>query len=440
MRDKNTTKTHKGNKETIRFILTLLSIALFLAAGPSPARPQERTGVEEDVLPVFLECEGCDIPFLQEQISFVRFVSSLEEALVHVRIQAAETREGETAYMVSFTGRKDYSGDDDELTFPVKETREERETWKELAERMKMVLMRYVGKMSLSGRISVRFLEEVKPTAVEDPWNFWVFSLSANTFLNGEQTYRNGSLYGSFSANRVTPEWKIRTSLNASYSKSKFTFDETSIESSSESQGFNGLVVKSIDDHWSVGAYFSASSSSYRNVRLSLSPAPAVEFNLFPYSESTKRQLRFLYRLGFTSVRYREETIYQKTYESLWKQALSVALEVKQKWGTAGLTLEGSHYFHDFSKNRLGISADLSLRLFKGLNFNIDGSYSRIRDQLSLARAGASLEEVLLRRKELETGYQYFVSVGLSYTFGSTRSKVVNPRFGSGGTSISISF
>ena len=136
----------------------------------------------------------------------------------------------------------------------------------------------------------------------------------------------------------------------------------------------------------------------------------------------------------------REETIYEKTYENLWKQNLSAIFEIKQKWGTASASLTGSHYFHDFSKNRLRFNADLSLRLIKGLNFNIDGSYSIIHDQLSLPRMDASLDEILLRLRELETTYSYRFSVGISYTFGSTQSNVVNPRFGDGGGGISISF
>jgi hypothetical protein len=46
---------------------------------------------------------------------------------------------------------------------------------------------------------------------------------------------------------------------------------------------------------------------------------------------------------------------------------------------------------------------------------------------------GASLEDVLLMRKQLATSYEYYFSIGLSYTFGSIYSNVVNPRFGSGG-------
>ena len=55
-------------------------------------------------------------------------------------------------------------------------------------------------------------------------------------------------------------------------------------------------------------------------------------------------------------------------------------------------------------------------------------------------KGGASLEEVLLQRRQLETTYNYFFQVGFSYSFGSIFSNVVNPRFGSGSRSISISF
>ncbi|NOZ55257.1 MAG: hypothetical protein GXO73_00510, partial [Calditrichaeota bacterium] len=62
-------------------------------------------------------------------------------------------------------------------------------------------------------------------------------------------------------------------------------------------------------------------------------------------------------------------------------------------------------------------------------------SISRIHDQLSLPKKGASREEVLLRRRMLATTYSYFVSFGVSYTFGSIYTNIVNPRFGGGGSS-----
>jgi hypothetical protein len=179
-----------------------------------------------------------------------------------------------------------------------------------------------------------------------------------------------------------------------------------------------------------VGAWLDLDASTYRNVSFSICSAPAVEFNLFPYSESTRRQFRLLYRLKYAYVRYIEETIYDRTREYLWSQVLMAALEFNEPWGTAEVSLEGSHYFHDFSKNRLNLRCDLSIRIIKGLRLNLYGGYSRIRDQLNLAKGDASLEEVLLQRRELETNYSLFFSVGLNYSFGSVFSNVVNPRFG----------
>ncbi len=110
---------------------------------------------------------------------------------------------------------------------------------------------------------------------------------------------------------------------------------------------------------------------------------------------------------------------------------MSATLELKEKWGTISTSIEGSHYFHDFSKYHVNLYAEISLRLFKGLSFDLYGGGSRIHDQLSLPKMGASYEDILLMRKQLATSYEYYFSVGLSYTFGSIYSNVVNPRFGS---------
>lgn len=68
------------------------------------------------------------------------------------------------------------------------------------------------------------------------------------------------------------------------------------------------------------------------------------------------------------------------------------------------------------------------MRLFKGFSFNVFGDYSRIRDQINLRKGGASLDEVLLRQRQLATGYRYYIGFGVSYSFGSIYNNVVNPR------------
>ena len=53
-------------------------------------------------------------------------------------------------------------------------------------------------------------------------------------------------------------------------------------------------------------------------------------------------------------------------------------------------------------------------------------------------KGGATPEEILLRRKELETNFEYFTSFGFTYTFGSIYNNVVNPRFGNIGGGMTI--
>ena len=168
---------------------------------------------------------------------------------------------------------------------------------------------------------------------------------------------------------------------------------------------------------------------------------PGIEYDIFPYSESTRRQLRLLYKVGFNYVNYMDSTIYDKTEESLWLHSITAAYEVVQKWGSINMSLGYSNYFHDWSKNNLSMDGYLSLRIAKGLSVTVGGGASIIHDQLGLVKGGATTEEVLLRRKELATQFQYFTSFGFSYTFGSIYNNVVNPRFGnSGGGGMMISF
>ncbi len=236
------------------------------------------------------------------------------------------------------------------------------------------------------------------------------------------------------SANHVTPEWKIRFGLSADTDKRVYTYEEEgiveTITSISKDRDFSAMAVKSLSEHWSVGGWAEAESSTYSNLDSYFTLAPAVEYNVFSYSESTRRQLRFLYRLGLNRANYIEETIFEKMAETLFNESLSISLEIREPWGTIYASVEGSHYFHDLKKARLELNGDISFRVFKGLSVEIEGEYDIIHDQLSLPAGDLTLDEILLQRKELATGYEYSISFGLSYTFGSVYSNVVNPRFG----------
>jgi hypothetical protein len=189
------------------------------------------------------------------------------------------------------------------------------------------------------------------------------------------------------------------------------------------------LVVRSISGHASVGVRANFNTSTVNNTKLGLNLAPAIEYDLFPYSESTRRSLVAQYSLGVMSQKYREETIYLQTEETRPLPSLSCSYATSTPWGSTSVSLSGSQYLHDTDLYSAGVFGQASVNLLPGLSLSFFGSYSHFRDQISLPRRAATPEEVILRQRALATGYSYQTQVSLSYRFGSRVQNVVNPRF-----------
>jgi len=422
------------NNQMFRTFILVIAVFFLCTAQAFPQEGQvDIEALKKQAPKVYIDCGRCDIDYIRTEITFVNYVRDRKEAHIHVLITTQYTGSGGREYTLSFIGQHHFQDINDIHRYFSNKTDTEDEIREGLNKTLKIGLMSYVAKSPIAARINISYKDTKKPAVKKDKWNNWVFSISTNGRLSGEKSYRSRSVRGSLSATRITPEIKATMSLSASQDKDVFTIDDETFEGTTENINFNGLFVKSLNNHWSVGAYVRAASSSYENIRFSILPAPAVEYNLFPYSQSTRRQLRFLYKIGFNSLRYREETIYNKLKETLLNESLSVTFDIKEKWGSISTSLSGSHYFHDFGKNRINIFSIINLRLFKGFSFFAFGGGSRIRDQLSLPKGEATFEEVLLRRQQLETSYNYFFSVGFRFTFGSIYTNVVNPRFGSNG-------
>ncbi len=415
-------------------LLSFLFLFIFIPYASYPMDSTRTPPAEDTIMKaapkVFIDCDYCDMDYIRTEVTFVNYVRDRKDAQVHVLITTQSTGARGTEYTLLFSGQGEFEGVDNELKYVTRNTDTSDEIREGLVNTLKIGLVPYAGKTPIAERISISYKGNVEQIAsTKDKWDYWVFSLSGRGYFNGEKRSSYHSLSASLSANRVTPESKFRVSYSGSRSVDSYTYAEVTKDIISKSHNFNLLAVKSISDHWSIGAGLSAYSSTYSNISFAIKPAPAIEYNFFPYSESTRKQLRFLWKPGLSSYHYREETIYDKTSENLWAESFTITLELKQKWGTVTNAFEASHYFSDFTKNRLYIYGNLSIRLFKGLSFTTYGQYSRIRDQLSLVKGNLTLEDVLLQRKQLETGYSYYFSIGFSYTFGSIYSNVVNPRF-----------
>ncbi len=383
---------------------------------------------------VFIDCHQCDMNYIRSELSFVSFVRERTEADVHILITIQGTAGGGREYTLNFIGRNNFYNVHHTLKYVSSRTDSTDTERKGLVRVLKVGLVPYLAKTDLGDYLRIDFERRQPPAEVDDPWNFWVFNLGLSGSLSGEATKNFFSLHSNVSANRVTEKLKFRSGLSGNLNSSRFkvTEDEvtTIITSHQNSFSLSTLLVYALSQHWSVGGWFGVSSSTYNNINLNLNPAPAIEYNYFPYSESTRRQLRFLYRVGFNLNYYREETIYDKMREALLGETLSVILEIKEPWGNVYASLEGFHYFHDFGKNHLTFYTSLNLRLYRGFSVGISGRFAKIKDQIYLAKGDLSLEDILLQRKALATAYSYGLSLGINYTFGSIYSGVVNPRFG----------
>ena len=414
----------------------ILLVGLVDPVAPSRAGAQDPgTATPRQQLKVFLDCEDCYADFLRTEVTFVDYVRDRNEADLHVLISEARTASGGVEHTLDFTGLQRY----DKLTYTLKTATTSSDTddviRRQLAAALRVGLLRVLTNEEVPPELQVTVrlgTEEQRPAVVGDRWNNWVFSLRGSASFQGEESSRERQLGASMSADRITPDWKISFGAELDHEREEFDLDEeTPVAVERREQDFMWQVVKGLGEHWSAGAMGEVESSTFDNMKLAIVAAPAIEYNVFPYSQYTRRQLRALYAVGVGSYNYFEETIYGKTEETLPLHELSLTLEQRERWGSLQARVEWSQYLHDLSKNRLELDGEVSIRIARGVSVAVQGSGSRLRDQLSLPLRGATDEEVLLRLRQLESRYEYEFSFSLTYTFGSIFSSIVNPRFGS---------
>jgi hypothetical protein len=173
----------------------------------------------------------------------------------------------------------------------------------------------------------------------------------------------------------------------------------------------------------------SIGSETFRNQKLRVEFAPAVEYNVFDYAEATRRYLALQFGVGVDAFVYKDTTIFDKLRETFPVYIAATEYATRQPWGDSDVRLEHRGYLNDVSKRSTELSGNLSVRLFRGFSVRFGGSYSWIHDQVYLPKGERDQADVLLRRRALLTGYEYNAFFGFRYTFGSIFNNVVNPRF-----------
>lgn len=380
---------------------------------------------------VFLDGAYPDSSYIRTEIPFVTYVRDRADADIHLLV-TEQGGEAGAEYQMEFIGHGRFQ----DIRFTLKYFADRLATEDQVREGfvrvMKKGLMPFLSRTDLEGQVSISYQDKARPAPMRDPWNRWLFSLGMSGSKSGEQFYESGSYRFQASANRVTQALKVQNSFSASVYKTRYDYEDLAVTTKTKQWQAGSFVVVSLGGHWSAGGWVQATSSTYTNVKASFRIAPAIEYNVFPYARATRAELRILYRLGYGYNQYFEETIFGKLREGLWSESLYAALNLTQPWGSASASITGSHYFRDLHLNRLTVYGELDVRIWKGFSFNVFGDYELIHDQLSIAKGTLTEEEILLRLKQLRTDFSYYLSAGISYSFGSIMSRSVNPRFGSG--------
>jgi hypothetical protein len=416
---------------------------LLVAAVPLRLHCQQASPAPQSALNAYLDCQNtfCDFDYFRTEIGVVNWVRDRAVADLHLLVTSQQTGSGGREYTVSFIGLRQFVGINDTLKYVAPPASTDDEQRKGLAGLFRLGLVRYFARLPEGAKITVSFPSTAagsgQTTTKKDPWKAWVFRFAVEGFTYGEETYNEVNRHGRFDADRVTEGWKTRISFRENRYRSEQTYPtcdasnvcrDTTVIVKRESYERNVTQVKSLTAHLSAGVRGSMFASLYDNHRRVFHVFPAIEYNVFPYSQSTRRQLRAEYNVGYGHYEYNDVTLNDKLSEAMPIQRLLLGVAVREPWGSVDLSGRAVGYLNNRDEYRLSVFGSSNVRLFKGFELSWWGEYNYIRDQFSLPKKNFTPQEILTRQFQLGTRYRYYGSVGISYTFGSIFNNVVNPR------------
>lgn len=419
-------------------------------ARPPQAAPDSAT-LQSQAIRVFLDCQGrvrgCDRDFIVTDVNFVNWMRDRFDADVQILVSTLTNGGGGAENTITFIGRRRFEGMADTLVLNTLPNDPDDRIRRELSRVFKLGLARYVARSPIASRVQIAYVapfgqqQQVSAANLKDKWNLWTYTTNFNAFIRAEDRQQsvNGSL--ALSANRATEKWKLNFSVSGNVNEQRFeipataTRPEFTVTNEQRTYNANALVVRSLSPHWSAGMKLGAGYSDFLNQDIALRAQPAIEYNVFNWSEQTRRQLTFLYNVGPNYYNYQRTTVFDRDSETRFSQQATASYVARQSWGSSNVSLDWLNYLHDFNRHALTLSGNVDLRLGRGFSLNIGGSAARINDQIYLPRAGNTEEEILLQRQALQTGFRITTNIGVRYTFGSIYNTIVNQRFSSLGSS-----
>ena len=386
-------------------------------------------------LKVYLDCSWrCDDDFLQREMPYIDFYKDPKTSNLHIIVNGERSSNGGEVVTFRFIGINEFEGVDNTLTVDILPNTSDDSERKFYLDILKKGVYAYIIRTSDKDNVSISFTEmNIKDDIKDekDKWNNWAFRVSISGSINGEETYTNSSYYGSLTANRITAKSKFTSRFSINSNVSEYEYDDISLVTEQKSKYANMTYVKSKGDHFSIGAKANYMQSTSKNYDGNYKFSPCIEYNIFPYSESSEHRMSFLYGISANHNDYTDTTVYLKTSENFASHLLDLSYQNSQTWGSFSFSIYGDQILDkdDLKKYNIGISSNIDWNITKGLSLNYWAYINFDRAQIHLPLDEVTYEEIILRQKELESNYFYYMNFGISYTFGSMKNNVVNPRF-----------
>ena len=406
---------------------------LFLTVLPFSVKGQE--DVSTSPVKVFIDGEFIDENYLREEFPQVNYVRTKESSNVHLLATRQSTGAG-MHYQLFFIGLDQFAGKNDTLHYYSNSQATSTEIREGYTKAIKVGLIHYLAlaDIYLDFNIPNGGNQRGGTTVEDDPWDSWVFDISLNGSMSGQSTSQNQSYSGSFDISRVTPEWRYEFSFGYNSDSRIKDYADIYFKSTTTEAAAEYSVVKSLGPHAGVGFSGELLNDTYEMYKLNFINSLAIEYNFFPYDMSSRRQLYVNYFIGIEDRDY-TDTIdyYNVTQQTLPYHRFAIGYSQREQWGSVSANVSYRNFLNDFSLNRLSMSTNLSWRIWKGLSWNVNLSYSKINDIINVPKRELDPGEIYTGTTRLPTSYSYSVRTGISFTFGSMYNNVVNTRLRGGG-------
>ena len=384
---------------------------------------------QTDKIKVFLSC-NCDDSYIKQNTLLLDYVRDRTLSDIEVFVFDISNASGGRNFTFEYKGKNDFQNKENKISTNITQNLTFNEAREVLLKTYKMGMVHFLQNTVFQNQVDVSYNDQMDiPQEMSfDQWKNWVFEISGSFNFENEESINEEEYNVGFDIDRVTEMWRVRSYFRQRRAVKFYSGDEENYTSERNSTYFSGSLVKSISDHFSTGIFGSYQKDTFRNYKSFFNFSPALEYNFIPYNEVLTREITLAYKLGYNFYEYLEETLYGFLHQKMFNQSLTLNLRFREKWGSIYSYMIASQFLDQPDQNRLTLNNNINLRIVRGLSLRISGSFQLIRDQINLPKGEASIEDLLLRQRQISTNYQNRISMGLSYTFGSIFNNIVNTR------------